>query len=186
MRRPRAATGCLFATIVLAAPGLVLAQASASYKLEEHVFNAGGRPAQGIVASSPSYRITLDAIGGSIAGDALAGASYRVAGGFVSAYLPPGELGGLGILGDQQTLTWSREPASIAYNRYAGGLSTLPAGYGTCAVSLAQGASLVDPSTPASRSGMFYLVTGENRLGEEGTKGHASTGAERGNPSPCP
>jgi hypothetical protein len=33
---------------------------------------------------------------------------------------------------------------------------------------------------------LFYLVTGENRLGEEGTKGRTSTGAERVNPTPCP
>jgi len=174
------------AAIVLAAPGLARAQSSAGYKLEEHVLNAGGRPAQGIVSGSPSYKLSLDSIGGAIAGATLSGASYRVAGGFVPAYLPPGEVGGLGLLGDQQTLTWSHEPASTTYNLYAGALSTLPGGYGGCAVSLIPQTSLVDASTPAPRSGVFYLVTGENRLREEGTKGRTSTGAVRTNLSPCP
>jgi hypothetical protein len=186
MRRRRGVRKGLSVAIVLAVPGLALAQASASYKLEEHVLNAGGRPAQGVASSSTSYRISLDSIGGSLAPDALSAASYRISIGFVSGYLPPGEVGGLSILADQETLTWSYDPASIAYNLYAGGLSTLPGGYGTCAAAMVPDTSLTDLSTPPPRSGVFYLVTGENRLREEGTKGHASTGAERANPSPCP
>ena len=45
----------------------VYAQESASFKLTEHVFNAGGNPADGAVLASASFRIKLDAIGESVA-----------------------------------------------------------------------------------------------------------------------
>ena len=44
----------------------VLAQESASYKLNEHTFNSGGNPSDGVVLTSASYKITLDAIGDSV------------------------------------------------------------------------------------------------------------------------
>lgn len=174
------------ATCVVSIPAPALAQSSASYKLGEHVFNAGGRPTEAVVSTSASYRLTLDSLGESVAGDTLAGASYQLEGGLASTYPPPGEVDGLEVLGDLQTLTWSWEPASTAYNVYTGLLSTLPGDYGACAVSRVAGASWGDPALPAPGTGAFYLVTGENRLRQEGTKGQASSGAARGNPSPCP
>ena len=51
----------LLATILLS--GAALAQQSASFRLTEHTFNAGGHPSNGTVPSSAGYRITLDAIG---------------------------------------------------------------------------------------------------------------------------
>jgi len=182
----RAAGTLLAAAIVVSIPCTALAQSSASYKLDEHAFNAGGRPAQAVVSSSASYRLTLDSIGESIAGQVLAGVSYQLEGGLASSYPPPGEVHDLELLEDLQTLTWSWEPASTSYNIYRGPLSTLPGGYGTCAVSGVAGASWGDAFLPPPGAGVFYLVTGENRLWQEGTKGHASTGAERANPSPCP
>jgi len=176
----------LITTILLLAPASIRAQSSASYRLDEHALNAGGRPAAGVVATSPSYRLGLDSIGESIAGRPMSGASYRMDGGFTAAYPPPGEVGGLAILADAQTLTWSWEPSATSYNVYTGQRSTLPGGYGTCAAAQVAGSSWSDPSTPDSRSALFYLVTGRSRLWEEGTKGNSSTGAERGNPSPCP
>jgi len=182
----RAAGSILAAAIVVSIPLPALAQSSASYKLGEHAFNAGGRPAQALVSTSVSYRLTLDSIGESIAGQALGGASYQLEGGLASTYPPPGEVDGLELLGDLQTLTWSWEPASTAYNVYSGLLSTLPGGYGTCAISRVAGASWGDTFLPPPGAGAFYLVTGENRLRQEGTKGYTSAGAERSNPSPCP
>jgi hypothetical protein len=43
-----------------------------------------------------------------------------------------------------------------------------------------------DPDVPSVTTGYFYLVTADNRLDEEGTKGFRSNGTERGNPAPCP
>ena len=182
----RVAGPFLVAVMVVSIPTSILGQSSASYRLNEHAFNAGGRPAQAVVSSSMSYRLSLDSIGEPIAGQALAGASFRLDGGIASAYPPPGEVDGLDVLGDMQTLSWFWEPASTAFNVYTGPLTTLPGGYGACAVARVAGISWVDAAMPAPGSGVFYLVTGENRLREEGTKGYAWDGAERGNPSPCP
>lgn len=178
--------GLLTAAIVLSAPASIFAQSSASYTLDEHAFNAGGRPAQAVVSSSPSFRLTLDSIGEPIAGRALSGASLQVEAGFSPGYAPPGEVGGLQFLADRQALTWSWERASTSFNVYAGPLSSLPGAYGDCAASRVAGTSWVDSSTPAAGSGVFYLVTGANRIREEGTKGSASTGVVRANPAPCP
>ena len=176
----------LFAAIVASIPSSIPAQSSATYKLTEHVFNGGGRPDQGVVSSSSSFRLSLDSIGEIFAGDTLSGVSYRVEGGAIPGCRPPGEVDGLEILADGQTLTWSWEPASTAFNVYSGMLSTLPGGYGTCAVSRVADTTWGDPSVPDPGDCVFYLVTGENRLLEEGTKGHASIGTERANLSPCP
>lgn len=177
------------ALVVLAAfstTGGILAQSSASYRLEEHVFNAGGRPAETVVASSPGFRLSLESIGEPLARRGQTGGAYRLDGGFLPAYPPPGEVMLLDILDDHQTLTWSAEPASTAYNIYKGSLVGLPDTYGTCAVTRIAGTSWVDQSAPPPESGAFYLVTGENRIWEEGTKGFASNGAQRPNPAPCP
>jgi hypothetical protein len=172
--------------LLVAIPSSVLAQSSPSHKLTEHVFNAGGRPAQAVTSTSATYRLSVDSIGEPVAGGTLTGFSFRLDSGLAAAYPPPGEVTGLQVLVDGQTLVWSPEPFSTAYNVYSGLLSTLPGGYGTCAAARVPGLSAVDPTLPGAGSGLFYLVTGVNRLREEGTKGHASSGVERANPSPCP
>jgi len=176
----------LVVAAVVSVPGAVIAQSSASYRLNEQVFNAGGRPVQAVTSSSPSFRLSLESIGEPVAARGLSGVSYRIDGGFASAYQPAGEVEGLAALVDQQTLTWSRDPASTAYNVYSGALSTLPGGYGGCAAPHVAGTTWSDSSTPAPKSGFFRLVTGVNRLGEEGTKGRTSAGTPRANPAPCP
>ena len=176
----------ILAAIPVAIPSPILAQSSPTHTLTEHVLNAGGRPAQAVTSSSPSYRVSLDSIGEPIAGPSLAGASYKMDGGLAAAYPPPGEVGGLEMLADGQTLVWSPEPASTAYNVYTGLVSTLPGSYGACAVARVAGTSVGDPTMPVPGTGLFFLVTGVNRLREEGTKGRDSTGAVRGNPAPCP
>jgi len=172
--------------LLVALPFPIFAQSSPSHTQTEHVFNAGGRPAQAVTSSSPTYRISLDAIGEPIAGRILTGASYRVGAGLSAAYPPPGEVDGLQILSDRQTLVWSPDPSSTVYNVYSGLLSALPGPYGTCALAQVAGTSAVDSTEPSAGTGLFYLVTGVNRLREEGTKGRASSGTERANPLPCP
>lgn len=172
--------------LLTALPFPVFAQSSPSHTQSEHVFNAGGRPAQAVTSSSPTYRISLDSIGEPIAGRILAGASYRLDGGLAAAYPPPGEVGGLQVLGDRQTLVWSPDPSSMTYNVYSGLLSALPGPFGTCALAQVAGTSAVDSTLPSPGTGLFYLVTGVNRLREEGTKGRTSSGVVRTNPAPCP
>ena len=150
-------------------PAAIQAQSSTDYRLDEHSLNAGGRPAQAVVSSSASYRVSLESIGQPVIGRALSGASFRLQGGFASAYPPPGEVTGLQFLADEQTLTWLREPASTSYDVFSGPLSSLPGGYGLCAAQAA-GTSWSDATVPVPGSGLFYLVTGVNRLREEGLR----------------
>jgi len=172
--------------VALLAPCAVLAQSSASYRLQEHTLNAGGRPMNAVVSTSASFRLTLDSIDEPIARRGLWGMSYILDGGMTPVYGPPGEVQGLDVLGDLQTLTWSAEPVSTAYNLYVGALPGLPGMYGGCAASRLGGTTTVESSLPAPGDGLFYVVTGENRLFEEGTKGLTSGGVERVNPAPCP
>jgi hypothetical protein len=59
--------------------------------------------------------------------------------------------------------------------------------YGQCEQQDLTDATATDTDTPsAPREGFFYLVTANNRLGEEGTKGWDSADVERPNPVPCP
>jgi hypothetical protein len=171
---------------VLAAWLPAAAQSSPNYVLREHTLNAGGRPAQAVVAGSASFRVTLDSIGGPVVARAISGASFRMSAGFDAAYAPPGEVMGVEFLADRQTLRWLNEANSTAYDVYASRLSTLPGAFGGCAQSRVAGNSWSDPATPPLGDGLFYLVTGLNRLDEEGTKGQTSGGTERSNSSPCP
>jgi len=172
--------------VTLLVPGAVLAQSSASYRLQEHALNAGGRPMDAVVSTSTSFRLTLDSIDEPIARRGLWGMSYVLDGGMTSVYGPPGEVQGLDVLDDTQTLVWSPEPASTAYNLYVGALSGLPGTYGGCLASRIGATTTVDSSSPPAGGGLFYVVTGENRLFEEGTKGVTSDGFKRVNPAPCP
>jgi hypothetical protein len=167
--------------------GLAAAQVSTSYKLTEHVFNAGGHPAEGVMLTSTSYRVTLDAIGDSVTGYGLSSASYRMDGSFGFCFPPPGEVTGLHFT-DHQTLVWDAERSVGVYNLYRNLMSVLSGGdTGTCEQHdlTATTATDTDPA-PSAGDGFFYLVTAENRLAEEGTKGWRSSGSERPNPLPCP
>lgn len=166
--------------------GTVLAQQSASFRNSEHVLNAGGRPVGGSGAASGSHRITLDAIGDSVTPGLLAGSTFVIGGGFVTPYPPPGEVHGLRF-SDDVTLFWSVEPTTGVYNLYRGALASLSGlAYGSCRVAEVVGTSTIDADAPAKGQGSFYLVTAENLIAEEGTKGWASSGNERPNPAPCP
>lgn len=185
-RRRAALCFTITLALVLAAGSAAFAQSSASYALHEAVVNAGGQPVQGVRPGSAGFRISLGSIGEPIANPTLSGASFRLDGGLVAAYPPPGEVDGLLLLLDRQTLTWSAEPGATAYDVYSGLLSSLPGGFGACAADRVPGTTAVDVTSPAPGTGLFYLVTAVNRLREEGTKGHTSSGAVRSNPLPCP
>lgn len=184
-RRARA-LGALIAAVLQVAGGIAFAQSSASYRLTGQVLNAGGRPEQGFVSSSPLYRLGVESIGGDFSGVPQSALSYRLAGGFALLGAPPGEVTGLEFLGDEVTLRWSAEPRSMAYNVYRGALAMPPGGFGICAHARVEETFVLETQDPPVGAGFFYLVTGENLLREEGTKGYASDGTERANPAPCP
>ena len=171
--------------VVFAMNGAAMAQTSASYKLGEFTFNNGGDPANGSFAASASYRVKLDAIGDAAAAAGLSSASQRMDAGFVSDYPPPGEVQNARWT-TKTTLTWDPDKSIGSYDVYRELVSTLPGNFGACSQSAVPSETATDGANPAAGTGWFYLVTAKNRIGEEGTKGFRSSGAERPNPSPCP
>jgi len=171
----------LLIPLVLLLVSPAAAQESASYKLTEQTFNAGGDPSHGVVLTSTSYAITLDAIGDSVAGRNLSSGSYQMEGGFVAAYPPPGEVQGVSFT-DPITLSWDPERSVGDYNLYRDLMSNLSGlGFGVCEQQEIQdSATLVDDTHELETGeGYFYLVTAENRLDEEGSKGYSHGGSER-------
>ena len=184
-------TGTAGRSLALAAVATLLAglpcpgSESASYRLTDEVFNAGGRPAGGLVAASAGYRATLEAVGEPAAGVASTSGSFRMDAGFHSAYAPPREVVGL-VFTDPQTLQWAPEGSGGVYHLYRDGVATLPGlGYGACFQPDLTDPVATDPASPPATEAWFDLVTSENRLGEEGTKGAAGDGMPRSG-SACP
>jgi len=175
----------LLAIAISAMSTVAMAQTSASYKLTEFTLNGGGRPANGSIASSASYRIKLDAIGDTVAATGLSSASHHLDDGFVSAYPPPGEVRNERWTG-KTVLSWDPEGSVGTYEVYRDLMSSLPGSFGACFQSPLLSETATDVTSPASGTAWFYLVTARNRLGEEGTKGLRSSGIERSNASPCP
>jgi hypothetical protein len=169
---------------LIAAPAL--AQQSPSYRLRESTVNAGGDPRNGVLLASGSFRATLDAIGESVVRPGLASSSFHLSGGFVSAFPPPGEVAGLAFA-DSITLVWHPERSIGVYNLYRDLLSSLAGGgQGSCQQYDLTSETAIEAGRPPTGNGWFYLVTAENLLHEEGTKGWNSAGVERTNPLPCP
>ena len=163
-----------------------LAQHSASYNISDHVFNAGGHPDAGTVLTSDSFRISLDLIGDGAVGLTLGSASFRMGGSFAACYPPPGEVPDLRF-SEVGVLEWEPERSMGTYNLYRDLVSSLAGGdYGECEQYGLPGESAIDNDPVPVGDGFFYLVTVENRLGEEGTKGLDSAGSERSNPNFCP
>jgi hypothetical protein len=168
--------------LVLTAP--VWAQESPSYKLTEIVINSGGHPADGTELTSPSHRISLDAIGDSVQAVSLSAASYRLDVGFSVAYPPPGEVVELTFESDE-ALRWAPERSVGYYHLYRDGLGSL-AGGGVCLEPRIPAPSTTDAGVPDAGEGFFYLVTAVNRLREEGTRGRDSSGVPRPDSAACP
>lgn len=166
--------------VVLALVGWpALAQQSASHRLEEHSFNAGGHPAAGVSPVSASHRLTLGSIGEPFPLRRYFGATVLVDGGFVVPYMPPGEVLNVNFT-DPTTLVWDPEVSAGRYNLYRDALGSLSGlGFGGCTEQNLAAATTTDATPVPADEGFFYLVTVENRLGEEGTKGFHSGGLER-------
>ena len=185
-------TGAILALAALAivTSGVpALAQQSASFALEGSTFNEGGRPANGVVAQSASFQITLDSIGEAVPMFAASSASFGLSGGLVSAYAPPSEVQAVAFGpggGVPLALTWPPMTTAVRYDVYRGATGTMPGSFGSCLASNLANTAYNDTAAPASRAGFFYLVTGENRLGEEGTKGIQSNGTVRTAAPACP
>src|SRR5262245_41822605 len=165
------------------------AQQSASHRLEGSTFNQGGRPANGVHAQSASFRITLDAVGETVPGFAAASASFGLSGGLVGAYAPPSEVQAVGFSpdgGSSTALVWAPNPTAVRFDVYRGPTGRLPGTFGSCLASNLVGTVYSDPVVPGSQNAFFYLVTAENRLGEEGTKGTQSNGTVRTAAPACP
>jgi hypothetical protein len=176
----------LFASAVLLLATSAAAQQSASFRMSEHTFNAGGHPSGGQVMASASFRLTYDAVGAPVVGWEMSAPSFRMDASFGSSYRPPGEVAGLRF-DDDVTLAWNPERSTGTYGLYRDLMSGLPGlGYGACLRGDLGSAGFRDTETPPHGSGFFYLVTASNRLREEGTKGQDSTGNERANAAPCP
>lgn len=154
-----------------------LAQQSASFKLEEYALNNGGDPEAGQAPSSSSFEIAVASIGDGVQPARVAGPSVSVDGGFGAAYLPPGEVMNLQL--DSTALSWDAEPSRGDYQVYRGMVNSLSSGYGTVIQADVPAESTIDGDLPSVGQAFFYLVTVENRLDHEGTKGYDSTGSER-------
>ena len=176
------AIGAIFLTLALQ----VFAQRSLSYQITESAINCGGDPQNGAVLSSPSFRITLDAIGDTVAGGPLASTSFSTDVGLPPSVRPPGEV--LDVkFSNPTTLTWQPEPSVGTYRLYRGLLSDLPTSYGICLTpgGLA-GEQATDGDTPSPGQCFIYLVTARNMINEEGTLGDNSAGVPHTNSAPCP
>lgn len=173
----------LFFAASLVWPAGLLAQSSASYKIESGVFNAGGNPTP--VLTSASFKVSLDAIGDGVDATSLSSASYHSGAGLIPQYPPPGEIQG-DHFADKNTLAWLADPSVGSYDVYRGTAPGFSPGFGTCLASGLAAESCAVPDAPSPGQCFFYLITARNRLAEEGTKGYESTGTERGNTSPCP
>ncbi len=162
-------------------------QESSSYKLKESTLNNGGNPDDGIILSSPSYNVTLDALGDTVVQPVtLTSGSFNSEAGFVQAYPPPKEVVTLNF-NDKDTFSWSIEKSVGGYNVFRGMLADLPLNdYGACLYDRLSVRTADDVEIPSAGTGFFYLVNAENRIDEQGSTGSTSVPAERPLTANCP
>lgn len=174
--RARAAAACVLLG-ALALP--TLAQESPSFRVDRSALNAGGRPAQGATAASPSFRVSVDALGDAFASGSAAGPATRLDGGLLAGWRPPGEVRGL-LFSAVTSLSWEPERSVGSYRVFRAALADAggPAAP-ACLLQDLQGTTATDGGTPGADAGFFYLIVAVNRLGEAGTPGFAGDGTER-------
>lgn len=180
----RAVLAILSALAALPAPG----QQSASFRVSDSSINAGSVPLGGQALESAGFRVTLAAIGDATVEGTAASPSYFADPGFVQAYAPPQELSNLRFV-SKTLLTWNRSETAIRFDVYRGRLTELRLGEaGNChAPDLPTNESDEGSTAPAPNAGLwFYLVVGENRLGEQGSRGTRSDGTPRTGGILCP
>jgi len=147
-----------------------------AFKIDSSVFNAGGHPDDATILTSSNFQMSLDALGDAAGAVALGSASWRMEAGLTPGYGPPGEVMNLRF-DDATTLRWDAEPTAGLYNLYDADTCVPPA--------LTQTMTTI-AADPAPGEMFLFLVTAENGLGEEGTRGYKSDHSERLNPTPCP
>ena len=167
----------VWVTAFLFVCGAALAQTSTSFDLEEHSFNSGGNPANGATPSSTSFQLSIDAIG-TISAHGLSSTSFMLDAGLVGAYPPPLEVTNL-IFTTVSDFEWDPFPGIGTYNVYRGAIGGFDPSYGACAQPGVTTNSASDGS-PIISPGFFYLVTTENKLADEGTKGSNDLGERTG------
>ena len=157
-------------------------EAEHGFQLIRQTLNAGGNPAGGSSLQSPSFTISLDSIGDAVIGSSmsipLGGASFIVDHGFVAAFPPPEEVSNL-LFTSNVTLQWTPEKSAGVYNLYRDLLGNMFPGFGNCDQQGLPSANATDSDPVPAGDGYFYLVTAENLLAEEGTKGFQSDRTER-------
>ncbi len=171
--------------LLLLAVNLTPGQESSSFKLIEHTFNAGGHPEAGVVATSSSFRVTLDAIDEGLAGTALTSASFLMDSGFTASFPPPGEVENLRFI-SEITMIWDADSSMGDYALYRGTVPGITPGYGACLLPTPASETATDLTLPTAGQALAYIITSRNRLLEEGTKGFTSAGLPRSNSAPCP
>lgn len=194
--------GCLLALAsILLLPDPGFAQQRQSYTLSTNVVNQGGAPEdRSSVPSSSGYSLGYAAIGEGILRVGMASASYQMDVGFLTPYAPPGEVapcdGPMGVpcspkleFTSKEDMEWPWAPWAVRYNLYRGvrddpGL--FDPNYGQGLECKFPTNHQTDKQVPNAGEVLFYLVTGDNRLHEEGTKGWDTFGTERPNPTGCP
>ena len=109
----------------------------------------------------------------------LESASFRIDPSWGLSYPPPDEVSGL-LFSDAETLAWGAERSVGVYQLYRDRISALTGlDYGECEQQNLQHPTTTDADPVPAGDGFFYLVTAQNRLAEEGTKGFRSDGDER-------
>jgi len=155
------------------------AQQSASYKQEEHSFNAGGTPEGGASPASIGFRIGLSSLGDDPALAAATSASFLLQGGFVGSHPDPGEVTNLHFTSGT-VLEWDPELSVGVYNLYRDAVGNLGGlGFGNCQQPNLPAPTATDTGTPSRGGAYFYLVTAENTLSKEGIKGYQGDGTLR-------
>jgi hypothetical protein len=173
MKRIRRSVIALQVGSILALPvvaGPAFAQESASFRIKTPVLNNGGRPLDGLFPSSANYRLRPDALGEGAVQASAVSASFRLAGGFLQAFPPPGEVKDLRFT-NATTLAWDPEPFADSYHLYrtgpmGSGIGTMPVG--NCLQSGIAGLTTTEPDVPPTGKAFFYLVNAVNCTRIEG------------------
>ena len=167
----------MWVTAFLFVCGAALAQTSTSYNLEEHSFNSGGNPFNGATPSSTGFQLSIAAIV-PISAHGVSSTSFMLDAGLVGSYPPPVEITGL-VFTSVNNFEWDPFPGIGTYNVYRGLIGGFDPSYGACSQTGVITNSASD-GPPITSPGLFYLVTTENKLAEEGTKGRNDLGERTG------
>jgi len=158
--------------IVFLMGGVVFAQQSTHFMIKGPVLNAGGNPYSGTTPVSAGFKLRPDSIGDGVTA-MMTSASYRMGGGFVLSFPPPGDVMNLRF-NDSVTLSWDPQALAQSYHLYRTGDMGTPTGLLpslTCGQPDLALATAIDSDLPALNRAFFYLVTAVNCIRVEGPDG---------------